>query len=46
VVADMIAACRQGPLGARVDTIDEYETGPAALASLRAGELFSVLPTA
>jgi acylphosphatase len=45
VVADMIAACRQGPLGARVDTIDEYETGPAALAPLRAGELFSVLPT-
>jgi acylphosphatase len=46
VVADMIAACRQGPLGARVDVLDEYETGPAALASVRTGELFSVLPTA
>jgi acylphosphatase len=46
VVADMIAACRQGPLGARVDTVDEYETGSAALASVRTGELFSVLPTA
>jgi acylphosphatase len=45
VVAEMIAACRQGPGGARVDSLEEWETGPAALAQARAGELFSVLPT-
>jgi acylphosphatase len=46
VVADMIAACRQGPPSAHVDTIEESEAGPAELAQARGGELFSVLPTA
>ena len=46
VVADMIAACRQGPDSAHVDTVEETEAGQAALAQARAGELFSVLPTA
>jgi acylphosphatase len=45
VVADMIAACRAGPPSARVDTVEETEAGPAALAQARRGELFSVLPT-
>jgi acylphosphatase len=46
VVADMIAACRRGPGGARVDILEDWETGPAALAPRYTGELFSVLPTA
>jgi acylphosphatase len=46
VVADMIAACREGPPSADVDTVEETESGPAALAQARSGELFSVLPTA
>jgi acylphosphatase len=44
-VAGVIAACRQGPGGARVDSLEERETGPAALAPRYAGELFSVLAT-
>ncbi len=44
-VAEMIAACRQGPPGARVDSIDQREAGPADLALCRTGERFSVLPT-
>jgi acylphosphatase len=44
-VADMIAACRQGPPGARVDTVDQREADSADLALRRAGERFSVLPT-
>jgi acylphosphatase len=44
-VADMIAACRYGPPGARVDTVDQREADSADLALRRSGERFSVLPT-
>ncbi len=44
-VAEMIAACRQGPPGARVDGIDPREADPAELVLCRPGESFSVLPT-
>jgi acylphosphatase len=44
-VAEMVEACRRGPPGARVDTIDELEAGGDVLAQRRAGELFSVLAT-
>ena len=40
----MIAACRKGPWGARVDGVDERE-GTDELAQRRPGEEFSVLPT-
>jgi acylphosphatase len=45
VVADMIAACRQGPSMARVDAVREEDGNPDALNLRRAGERFSVLPT-
>jgi acylphosphatase len=45
-VADMIEACRQGPPGARVESIDQREAGPADVALRRRDELFSVLATA
>lgn len=45
-VAAMIEACRTGPHGARVDSVDHWVAGSSALASRRAGEQFSVLPTA
>jgi len=45
-VEDMIAACREGPPGARVDAIDERPGTAADLALRRPGDLFSVLPTA
>jgi acylphosphatase len=44
-VAAMLEACRQGPLGAGVETIDEQEATPGDLALRRPGELFSVLRT-
>jgi acylphosphatase len=44
-VAQMIAACRQGPSAARVDTVKQ-EAASATELNLRApGERFSVLPT-
>ncbi|MGD0027132.1 MAG: acylphosphatase [Xanthobacteraceae bacterium] len=43
VVLTMIALCREGPPGARVDAIDQREAGSADLALRRRGELFSVL---
>lgn len=43
-VAAMIAACRQGPRGARVDAVD-VEEGGDLLALRRPGERFSMLPT-
>lgn len=43
-VADMVAACRRGPPGARVDQITERD-GADALAARRPGERFSVLAT-
>jgi acylphosphatase len=45
VVSEMVAACRQGPRGARVETVDEQAAGPEALALQRPGERFSLLPT-
>ncbi|MEJ2376060.1 MAG: acylphosphatase [Pseudolabrys sp.] len=46
VVADMIEACRQGPLGARVDVQHERDSAGEDMKLRRRGELFSVLPTA
>ena len=45
-VAAMVAACRQGPPGARVNGLDQRAGTAAELALRRPGELFSVLPTA
>ena len=45
-VAAMLEACRQGPPGARVESIDEQEATQGDLALRRPGELFSVLMTA
>ena len=45
-VLAVIELCRQGPPGARVETIDQGETSPADLALRRRGEAFSVLGTA
>jgi len=46
IVAAMIAACKQGPPGARVEAIDQRDGTADELALRRRGELFSVLPTA
>jgi acylphosphatase len=45
-VAAMIAACRNGPPGARVDAIEESDGDPDDLAIRRPGEKFSQLATA
>jgi len=45
-VAAMIETCRKGPRGARVDSLDHWIAGSSALAPRRAGEQFSLLPTA
>jgi acylphosphatase len=45
-VEAMLAACRQGPPGARVEAIDEREATQDDLALRHPGELFSVLTTA
>jgi acylphosphatase len=45
-VAEMIEACRRGPPGACVETLDQRPGGPGDLAPRRPGDLFSVLPTA
>jgi acylphosphatase len=42
-VAEMIALCRRGPEGARVDTVDEKPAEPDALDLRRKGERFSEL---
>ncbi len=39
-------ACRKGPFGARVDTLDQQNGADSDLTLRRVGELFSVLPTA
>jgi acylphosphatase len=44
-VADIIAACRKGPLGARVDAIDERAGHSTELKLSRHEEAFAVLPT-
>jgi acylphosphatase len=41
----MVAACRRGPPGARVEAVEELPASPGELASRAAGERFSVLPT-
>jgi acylphosphatase len=41
----MIEACRQGPPGARIVTIDQRAADAGELAVRRGGEDFSVLPT-
>jgi len=41
----LIAACRRGPWGARVDGVDAQEGRADDLALRRSGELFSVLAT-
>lgn len=45
-VAAMIAQCRRGPPGARVETIDQREGTPDEIALRRGDELFSVLRSA
>ena len=45
VVDAMIAACREGPRGSRVDRIDQREGTREEFALRRRGELFSVLAT-
>jgi acylphosphatase len=39
----VIAACRYGPPGARVDAIDQRDAAPDEIALRRGDELFSVL---
>lgn len=46
VVTDLIEACRRGPPGARVDAVHQQEATSGELGLRRAGEMFSVLPTA
>ena len=45
-VMAMIEVCEKGPRGARVDTLDHWVAGSSALSARRAGEQFSLLPTA
>ena len=45
VVSAMVAACRRGPLPARVDAVQDEAANPDAMNLRRAGERFSVLPT-
>jgi acylphosphatase len=42
-VAAMIAECRRGPPGARVDAIDQREATSDEIALRRGGDIFSVL---
>jgi hypothetical protein len=42
----MIAECRRGPPGARVDAIDEREATSDEIALRRGDEVFSVLQSA
>ncbi len=44
-VCAMIEACRDGPPGARVQTIDQLSAAAEDLALRRGGETFSVLST-
>ena len=46
VVAKMIAACHRGPVAARVEAVEVAEDEAGLLDRRRAGERFSVLPTA
>jgi acylphosphatase len=44
-VAEMVALCRHGPPGARVDNVISETADEAQLKLRHAGERFSVLPT-
>jgi acylphosphatase len=44
-VADMIKACRKGPWGAQVDTIEEREARAEEVGLPGQGAAFTVLPT-
>jgi len=46
IVAKMIETCRRGPFSARVDALDDRPADAAEMRPRRAGERFSVLPTA
>ena len=45
IVAEMVALCRHGPLGAHVEAVLRDSAGPEELELRRPGEGFSVLPT-
>jgi acylphosphatase len=45
-VAAMIAECRRGPPGARVDVIDQRDATSDEIALRRGDEIFSVLRSA
>jgi acylphosphatase len=45
-VAAMVEACRSGPSGASVETLDQRDAKPDEVRLRRPDELFSVLPTA
>jgi len=45
-VEEMIAACREGPRGSRVDAVEQREGTVGDLALRRPGELFSVVSAA
>jgi acylphosphatase len=45
-VAAAVEACRRGPMGARVDALDQRDGDAEDLKLLRPGEVFSVLSTA
>jgi acylphosphatase len=45
-VEGIIKVCKVGPLGARVDALDQREGANEDFALRRTGDLFSVLPTA
>jgi acylphosphatase len=45
IVADMIEACRRGPMGSRVDAVYDVEGSADDLKLVRPGDVFSVLPT-
>jgi acylphosphatase len=45
VVADMLSACRHGPLSARVDAVDASPASDEMLNLRAAGERFSLLST-
>ena len=46
VVLTVIELCRQGPPGARVDSVDQRDADSTELGLWRRGEPFAVLPTA
>ncbi len=45
VIEDMIAACRRGPISARVDAIQRTAGSASSLKERVPGQAFSVLPT-